>query len=249
MKAFVVQPLLLTLAVAASVPQSVSYDGHKVFRVPVHDDGAYLQSVVDKLDVSVWQPPSKKGAFADIQVAPHLVKAFEAAMSGHELITMHDDLGQSVKEEAIFPIYAAGSANSTWFNAYHAYSDHLQWLNDLATQYPKNSKIVTSGNSLQGNPITGLHIFGSSGGGKKPAVVFHGTVHAREWIATMVVEYMTNELITKYGTDQALTAFVDKYDFYMFPIVNVDGTPAPRMFTQAVAQESPNHIWQQLPWP
>lgn len=100
------QPLLAALAVAASVPQSVSYDGHKVFRVPVHDDGAYLQSVVDKLDVSVWQPPSKKGAFADIQVAPHLVKAFEAAMSGHELITMHDDLGQSVKEESAFPIYA-----------------------------------------------------------------------------------------------------------------------------------------------
>lgn len=40
-----------------------------------------------------------------------------------------------------------------------------------------------------------------------------------------VVEYMTNELITKYGTDNAITAFVDKYDFYMFPVVNVDGEP------------------------
>lgn len=38
-----------------------------------------------------------------------------------------------------------------------------------------------------------------------------------------VVEYMTNELITKYGSDKDITAFVDKYDFYMFPIVNVDG--------------------------
>lgn len=36
---------------------------------------------------------------------------------------------------------------------------------------------------------------------------------------------MTNELITKYGTDNAITAFVDKYDFYMFPVVNVDGEP------------------------
>lgn len=34
---------------------------------------------------------------------------------------------------------------------------------------------------------------------------------------------MTNELISKYGSDNSITAFVDKYDFYMFPIVNVDG--------------------------
>lgn len=38
-----------------------------------------------------------------------------------------------------------------------------------------------------------------------------------------VVEYMTNELISKYGSDNDITAFVDKYDFYMFPVVNVDG--------------------------
>lgn len=83
-------------------------------------------------------------------------------------------------------VSAAGAPNSTWFNSYHAYADHLQYLNDLASTYSKNAKVVTSGNSLQGNPITGLHIFGSSGGGKKPAVVLHGTVHAREWIASMV---------------------------------------------------------------
>lgn len=59
-------------------------------------------------------------------------------------------------------------------------------MNDLAAQYSQNVKVVTSGKSLQGNTITGLQIFGSSGGGKKPAVVFHGTVHAREWIASMV---------------------------------------------------------------
>lgn len=106
MKAAFVQPLLLTLAAAASVPQPVSYDGHKVFRVPVHDDGTFLNSVLDKLDVSVWQPPTKKGAFADIQVAPHMLKSFHDAMDGHELITMHNDLGDSVKKESTYETYA-----------------------------------------------------------------------------------------------------------------------------------------------
>ncbi|TQV93843.1 carboxypeptidase A1 precursor [Cordyceps javanica] len=208
-------------AAAATVQQAVSYDGHKVFRVPVTDDGSYLRSVLDKLEVSTWQPPAKKGAFADIQVPPQSLKLFEEALKGHEIITMHEDLGESIRNEGAFQVYAPGFApNSTWFNSYHAYNDHLQWLNDLASTYPKNSKVVTSGTTLQGNAITGLHIFGSSGGGKKPAVVLHGTVHAREWIASMVIEYFINELVTKYGSDQSVTSFVDKYDFYLFPIVN-----------------------------
>lgn len=37
------------------------------------------------------------------------------------------------------------------------------------------------------------------------------------------VEYMANELITKYSSDSTIKAVVDKYDFYVFPIVNVDG--------------------------
>jgi len=61
----------------------------------------------------------------------------------------------------------------------------MSFLKSLAAQYPSNTEIITSGTSLQGEDITGIHIFGSAGKGKKPAVVLHGTVHAREWIGTM----------------------------------------------------------------
>lgn len=79
-----------------------------------------------------------------------------------------------------------GSANSTWFNSYHPYADHIQFLNDLEYSYPSNSEIVTIGDSLQGRPITGIHFYGTGLKNTNPAVVFHGTVHAREWITTMV---------------------------------------------------------------
>jgi carboxypeptidase A4 len=76
--------------------------------------------------------------------------------------------------------------NATWFTSYHSYATHLQFLRDLVTAYPSNAEIVTSGTSTAGNTITGIHIYGSGGKGSKPAVLFHGTVHAREWITTMV---------------------------------------------------------------
>ena len=73
-----------------------------------------------------------------------------------------------------------------WFDSYHSYADHLAFLDDLVTQFPRNARIVSAGQSFEGRDIKGIHIFGSSGAGHKPAIIWHGTVHAREWIATMV---------------------------------------------------------------
>lgn len=93
----------------------------------------------------------------------------------------------------------------------------------MQSQYSANSQIVTSGNSLGGNAITGIHFWGSSGKGKKPAIVFHGNVHAREWITGITVEYFAYQLLSKYATDAEIKGFVDKYDFIFFPVVNPDG--------------------------
>jgi carboxypeptidase A4 len=79
-----------------------------------------------------------------------------------------------------------GSADITYFNAYHAYADHLQFLTDLVASYPSNAELVVAGNSGQGRPITGIHFYGSGGKGSKPAIVLHGTVHAREWVTGVV---------------------------------------------------------------
>jgi carboxypeptidase A4 len=73
----------------------------------------------------------------------------------------------------------------SWFNSYHSYDEHMSFLAQLVTKFPGNAKIVTAGTSYQGRPITGIHIYGSSGGSYRPAVILHGTVHAREWITTV----------------------------------------------------------------
>lgn len=59
-------------------------------------------------------------------------------------------------------------------------------MKDFQGAHPQNAEIVTSGKSHEGRDITGVHVWGSGEKGSKPAVVFHGTVHAREWITTMV---------------------------------------------------------------
>jgi len=38
-----------------------------------------------------------------------------------------------------------------------------------------------------------------------------------------VNEYFADTLISGYATNETLKAYVDKYDFYIFPVVNPDG--------------------------
>jgi hypothetical protein len=74
----------------------------------------------------------------------------------------------------------------SWFEAYHAYEDHLTFLTDLQASFPDNSEIFEAGTSFEGRPLTGIHLGGSGGSGSRPAVNFHGNVHAREWITSKV---------------------------------------------------------------
>ncbi len=73
-----------------------------------------------------------------------------------------------------------------YFKTYHGYNEHLRFLSALQAQYPENSEVVVAGPSNEGRNITGIHLFGSSGKGKKPVTIWHGQTHAREWVAGMV---------------------------------------------------------------
>lgn len=110
----------------------------------------------------------------------------------------------------------------SWFDGYHAFADHLDYLDDLVDAFP-NSKIFVSGKSLEGRPQKGIHFWGKNGKGKNQAILWHGTTHAREWISAMTVEYLAYQLIDGYGKDDLITSFLDDYDFYLIPFVNPDG--------------------------
>ncbi|KAF2867355.1 hypothetical protein BDV95DRAFT_598048 [Massariosphaeria phaeospora] len=222
MKVFGATLAFLGLASAASVASPVSYDGWKVYRVKVGDNAAKFSEVVSSLQLETWKGKVGSSAVVDVMVPPSSVSEFEKSADDLNAELMHDDLGLSIADETLFSVYAAGVApNTTWFNSYHALDDHVQWIKDLAAAYPGNAETFVVGKTTEGRDINGIHIWGSGGKGSQKGVVWHGTVHAREWITTMIVEYAAFQLLT--SKDAKTAAFKDKYDFYIIPIVNPDG--------------------------
>ncbi|KAL2129922.1 hypothetical protein VTI74DRAFT_7139 [Chaetomium olivicolor] len=218
--------LLIPLALAAVVPKldrKISYNGYKAYRITTGQDATSIKNKLAKF--AAVQFNFDMSQHLDVAIAPDEIPAFESL--GLRTEVMSEDLGVDITQEGAFAPYEKVSAQAipslTWFNSYHAYNDHIAFFNDLQAAYPQNSEILSIGNSVQGRNIFGIHLWGSGGKGSKPAVYFHGTVHAREWITSKVVEYITYQLLVGYNNDTAVKSILDKYDFYILPFVNPDG--------------------------
>ncbi|KAK7402775.1 hypothetical protein QQX98_011484 [Neonectria punicea] len=213
-----VVPLALSVVAAPSLNVK-SYDGYKVFRVKTHGDESSIEEKLSSLSYEEWAHESQH---IDVVLAPSQLDAFEAL--GLDSHVMHEDLGDSIATESSTTRKWKRQADDlAWYDSYHKYEDHLQYFEDLHELFPNNSEIISSGKSYENRTITGLHLWGGDGPGK-PAVLYHGTVHAREWISTLTVEYIALQLIQGYKDDDKLVqSFLDSYDFYIIPIVNPDG--------------------------
>ncbi len=98
----------------------------------------------------------------------------------------------------------------------------IWYLNQLASRYPGLAQVVSVGTTLQGNTIYGIKVTNQATS-NKPAVVYFGAEHAREWISTTVGSYFANYLLSNYGIDSTVTDLVDNVEFYLIPVYNVDG--------------------------
>ncbi|KAI8626091.1 hypothetical protein F5Y19DRAFT_478925 [Xylariaceae sp. FL1651] len=226
-------PLAITIQVDRRGRET--YDGYKVFRVVTESDPLVLEAQFQSM--SAVELSCNHGHLDvqhfDVAVPPESLGAFNALGLNTTILT--EDLGVAIALEGElqpFPGFEASPADAkaqaalpsaSWFTAYHPYADHLTFLQSLQAAFPSNSELITAGTSFEGRTIQGIHLWGSGGKGSKPAIYYHGNVHAREWITSMTVEYITYQLINNYSNDTAIKAVLDNYDFYIIPIANPDG--------------------------
>ncbi|KAH7359785.1 hypothetical protein BKA66DRAFT_573899 [Pyrenochaeta sp. MPI-SDFR-AT-0127] len=212
---------LLSL-VAGTTVSATSYDGYQVHRVRTGTQVAHVKERLATIPHETWEQSHGRW---DVLISRDQVDAFHAL--GLNTRILHENLGHSITTEAhvkrSWKRQANNSGDDPWFDSYHPYDDHVEWWRELQESFPGNSNWTSSGTSYEGRDLFGVHLWGSGGPGK-PAVLYHGTVHAREWIVAPVLEYVTQQLVQGYKAgDNVTKAFLDNYDFYIFPFVNPDG--------------------------
>ncbi len=131
--------------------------------------------------------------------------------------------GQTVKQFA-----AAQAANGfTVWKSYDEPGGYRDQMYELASQYPGVTKLVRIGTTLQGREILALKVTQGARGqqdGRRPAVLFSATQHAREWIATEIDRRLMYHYIEGWANeDPQIVKLLQSTELWFVPVMNPDG--------------------------
>ncbi|CAK1362352.1 Metallocarboxypeptidase A-like protein [Cercospora beticola] len=203
----------------------LTYEGYEAFKVDITSSTAETLRALEGIDYDQWALVHND--HIDISMAPAEIAKFKKLGLKYSS-KMKDIAGAIRKEQEVAGwsgrMQANGLPDSTWFNSYHSYAEHVQFWKDLQASIPQHSQMVSSGTSLEGRDIFGLKLGVANATRTKKAVIWHGQVHAREWITGMTLEYITYSMINEFNRGNSdVVNFLNTYDFYIYPFVNPDG--------------------------
>ncbi|XP_041928494.1 carboxypeptidase O-like isoform X1 [Alosa sapidissima] len=114
----------------------------------------------------------------------------------------------------------------TWnynYTRYHPMSEISDWMERVASENPELVSSSVYGETFEGRNITFLKIGLGSEGREKKAIWMDCGIHAREWIAPAFCQWFVKEILQRYQTDEKLNEMLKNMDFYVTPVLNIDG--------------------------
>ncbi len=107
---------------------------------------------------------------------------------------------------------------------YKTYEQGLEFLDNMASKYPNMVSVQTIGQTWEQREIK-LAIITSDikNEAKKPALLYTGTVHAREWVGHELSFVFIEYILTNYDINPNVKQILDKNTIYIVPCLNPDG--------------------------
>ncbi|MFV2100790.1 M14 family zinc carboxypeptidase [Micromonospora sp. LOL_024] len=130
------------------------------------------------------------------------------------------------------------AAGWTGFRSYSEPGGIRDEITATAARHPKLAKVQSIGRSTQGKPILAVKVTKNARNtkdGKRPAVLYVGAQHAREWITPEMTRRLMHHVLDNYGSDREITRLVDTTELWFIPVANPDGydhtfTPGNRLW-------------------
>ena len=217
---FAFTPYLSLVASTSSAQEAKRFDGNQIVRVEVKNQAELL--ALEQLGGVILHCTPVIGPM-DVLVSAEQLAAVQAITQAVHVV--QDDV-QGMVDRQRAPLAVAGADPfDDFFLSYHPYEGDggiLWYMNELVARYPTLASMVNVGATFEGRTIWGVRIT-SNAVATKPAAVYFGCEHAREWVACTVPAYLANHLVENYGIDPDITDLVDNVEFFLIPVFNVDG--------------------------
>jgi hypothetical protein len=191
----------------------------------VSDHEFEFLKVLENLNgVDFWDPLNRKNESIRVMVEPEYQESFEKALNvvGMKYEVIIDDVEKVfIEENKQQKLHKIEGRSSIDFLHFWTLDEINLYLDELAAEYPSLVQVESIGKSYEGREIRAVKI--SLNGGvddTRPVVLADGTLHAREWIGTMVSIHLIHELVEH---SYLYTDILSKVDIIIVPVLNVDG--------------------------
>src|SRR3990172_6564494 len=171
----------------AGAQEPKRFDGYRIVRVEVKTQAEL--DALEQLGVEILNCTPGIGPMDVLVSADQLAAVRRIART---VRVVQDDV-QGMVDRQRAPLAVAGADPfADFFLSYHPYDGvgGIVWyMNELVTRYPTLASMVNVGAPLEGRTIWGVRIT-SNAVATKPAAVYFGCEHAREWVACTIPAYI-----------------------------------------------------------
>lgn len=156
-----------------------------------------------------------------VEVVLSRLQAAKLKASGVELAE------KEVRGAAVSKRLSEQSASGyTVFRSYSEPGGIRDELIQISRQYPRLTKLVTIGRTVQGQDILAIKLTNNArrvADGSRPAVLYSSAQHAREWITPEMNRRLLRYLLGGYASDARIRRTVDTKELWFVPVANPDG--------------------------
>ncbi|XP_068960823.1 mast cell carboxypeptidase A [Petaurus breviceps papuanus] len=218
-------PLAL-IAYALAIPTIRRFDREKVLRVRPQDEKqvSVLKDLADTNLLDFWHPSSAHDVIPKMDVDFHIgedqLQYIQSVLEKNEM--QHEILIYDLQEEIEkqFDVKDDFPGRHS-YSKYNDWSKIVAWTQLMTEKCPELISRVEIGKTGENNPMYVLKVGKSSG--QKRAIFMDCGIHAREWISPAFCQWFVYQAVKTYGTNKIMTKLLDRLNFYVLPVFNVDG--------------------------
>ncbi|XP_048190571.1 carboxypeptidase B [Perognathus longimembris pacificus] len=217
--------VLLGVALVSAHSSVEQLEGNKVFRVSVEDEDhiKLIHELARAHQIDFWKPDSAT------QVKPHSSIDFHVKTEDSAMV--EDFLGQNELQYEVLinnlrhameaQLDSLGRATGHSYTKYNNWETIEAWTQQVEAENPDLVSRSVIGTTFEGRNMYLLKV--GKAKPNKPAIFIDCGFHAREWISPAFCQWFVREAVRTYRKEIQMTSLLDELDFYVLPVVNIDG--------------------------
>ncbi|KFV15990.1 Carboxypeptidase B2, partial [Tauraco erythrolophus] len=186
-----------------------------------------LQDLLNTTEVILWQPivveNIQKAREVHFYVGASSINGIKAQL--RQLTIQHKVLigdVQGLIEKQTINDTVNPRRSSSYYENYHSMKEIYHWMEEIVKVHSDLLQKIYIGSSYEKRPLYVLKL--SKGQEKsKSAIWIDCGIHAREWISPAFCLWFIGYATHMRERDQIMTTLLEHFDFYVMPVMNVDG--------------------------